>query len=45
MDADQILVLEHGRIVGRGTHTELINTCEVYREIAASQLSREEMNK
>jgi len=40
MDADQILVLEHGKIAGRGTHDELIETCEVYKEIAASQLSQ-----
>jgi ATP-binding cassette subfamily B protein len=43
IDADQIIVLEHGKIVGRGIHTELIKTCEVYREIAASQLTEEEM--
>jgi len=45
MDADQIVVLEHGKIVGCGTHAELIKSCEVYREIAASQLSEEEMNR
>jgi len=44
MDATQIIVLEHGKIVGLGTHKELLKTCEVYREIAASQLSEEEMN-
>jgi len=43
MDADQIVVLEHGEIAGLGKHKELINSCEVYREIAASQLSEEEM--
>jgi ATP-binding cassette subfamily B protein len=43
MDADQIIVLEEGKIVGKGTHKELINTCEVYREIAISQLSEEEL--
>ena len=44
MDADQIVVLEHGKIAGCGTHTELLKTCEVYRQIAASQLSEEELN-
>lgn len=43
MDADQILVLEEGRIVGKGTHRELLKTCDVYREIAMSQLSEEEL--
>ena len=43
MDAEQILVLEHGKIVGNGTHAELLKTCEVYKEIAASQLSEEEL--
>ena len=43
MDADQILVLEDGRIVGRGTHRELLDSCETYREIARSQLSEEEL--
>jgi len=42
-NADQILVLEHGRLVGQGTHTELLRDCPVYREIAASQLSPEEL--
>lgn len=41
--ADQILVLENGAIVGRGTHDELIESSEVYREIAASQLTEEEL--
>ncbi|MFH2115792.1 MAG: ABC transporter ATP-binding protein [Spirochaetota bacterium] len=41
-DADQIIVLDEGRIVGRGTHLELLATCEVYREIVASQMSAEE---
>jgi len=40
-DADQIIVLDQGRIVGIGTHAELIETCEVYREIAISQLGPE----
>ncbi len=43
MDADQIIVLEEGRIVGKGSHKELLNTCDVYREIAMSQLSEEEL--
>jgi ATP-binding cassette subfamily B protein len=41
-DADEILVLEDGRVVGRGTHPELLATCETYQEIVASQLSAEE---
>lgn len=43
MDADQIIVLEEGRMVGRGTHAELLESCEEYREIAYSQLSEEEL--
>ena len=43
MDADQIIVLDEGRIVGRGTHRELLRDCDVYREIAISQLSEEEL--
>ena len=43
MNADQILVLEEGRVVGHGTHKELLETCEAYREIAESQLSKEEL--
>ena len=42
-DADTIIVLDEGRIVGKGTHTELLKTSEVYREIAYSQLSEEEL--
>ena len=41
-DADLILVLEDGRVVGRGTHTELLDDCPTYQEIVASQLSAEE---
>ena len=41
-DADQILVLEDGHVVGLGTHTELLDTCETYQEIVASQMSAEE---
>lgn len=43
-DADLIVVLEEGKVVGKGTHDELMQTCEVYREIAYSQLSEEELN-
>ena len=43
MDADQIIVLEDGKIVGRGTHRELLESSEVYREIVSSQLSEEEI--
>lgn len=43
IDADRILVLEEGRLVGNGTHKELLETCKVYREIVASQLSEEEL--
>ena len=43
MDADQIIVLEHGAVAGLGTHKQLMRTCEVYKEIAASQLSEEEL--
>ncbi|MGO4602350.1 ABC transporter ATP-binding protein [Terrabacter sp. 2YAF2] len=42
VDADQILVLEDGRIVGQGTHDQLVDTCETYREIVESQRSAEE---
>ncbi len=42
-NAEQIIVLEKGRIVGKGTHQELMATCETYREIALSQLSMEEL--
>ncbi len=41
--ADQIVVLEKGRVVGIGTHAELLETCDTYREIAESQLSAEEL--
>ncbi|MEG0775479.1 ABC transporter ATP-binding protein [Clostridium sp.] len=43
MDADRIIVLDEGSIVGMGTHRELLDTCEVYREIVSSQLSEEEI--
>lgn len=45
MDAEQILVLDEGKIVGKGTHRELLKSCPVYREIALSQLSEEELAK
>ncbi len=41
MNADQIIVLDKGRIVGKGTHSELMKSCETYREIALSQLDKE----
>lgn len=44
LHADKIVVLDEGRIVGQGTHEELMQTCEEYREIAMSQLSAEELN-
>jgi len=43
MDADQIIVLDEGKIVGKGTHKELLQSCAVYKEIAMSQLSEEEL--
>lgn len=43
MDADLILVLENGRVVGKGTHKELLKSCVAYQEIARSQLSEEEL--
>ena len=43
MDADQIIVLDNGQIVGTGKHKELMETCVVYREIVMSQLSEEEI--
>lgn len=45
LHADQIIVLDEGRIVGKGTHEELLKTCEVYQQIATSQLSKEELEK
>ncbi len=42
-DADQIIVLDEGEVVGRGTHEELMKTCSVYQEIAYTQLSKEEI--
>ena len=43
MDADRIIVLDQGRVVGQGTHKELLGTCDVYRQIAESQLSEAEL--
>lgn len=44
MDADLILVLEEGKLVGKGTHKELLQTCKLYKDIALSQLSKEELS-
>lgn len=44
-DADLIIVLDEGKVVGQGTHEELMKNCEVYREIAYSQLSKEELEE
>jgi len=43
MNAHQIIVLDEGKIAGRGTHGELMKSCDTYREIALSQLSKEEL--
>lgn len=43
LDADRIFVLDNGKVAGCGTHKELMETCEIYREIAGSQLSEEEL--
>lgn len=45
MDADVIVVLDEGRVVGKGTHSQLLATCDVYREIAGSQLSEEDLER
>ena len=42
-NSDQILVLDNGRLIGRGTHQELLKSCQTYHEIASSQLSKEEL--
>ena len=44
MNADKILVLDDGNLVGMGTHKELLESCEVYKQIALSQLSKEELD-
>ena len=43
MDADKIIVLDDGKVVGEGTHSQLLDSCGVYREIVQSQLSEEEI--
>lgn len=43
LDAYEILVLDKGKIVGRGTHKDLMENCDTYRQIAFSQLSKEEL--
>ena len=43
MHADKIMVLDEGKIVGLGTHKDLLKSCEVYKQIALSQLSKEEL--
>ena len=45
MNADQIIVMEEGRIAGKGTHEELMRNCDVYRQIAKSQLSAKELGE
>ena len=45
LDSDQILVMDEGRLVGKGTHSHLMESCDVYREIALSQLSEEELER
>ena len=45
LHADQILVMDDGKIVGKGTHEELMKTCETYQQIASSQLSAKELGK
>ena len=45
MNADKIIVLDEGKIVGQGTHQEFMKNCEVYQEIAASQLSEDDLQK
>ena len=45
MNADKVIVLDEGKIVGQGTHQELMKDCEVYQEIAASQLSEDDLQK
>ena len=45
MNADKIIVLDEGKIVGQGTHKQLMKQCSVYKEIAASQLSDDDLKK
>jgi ATP-binding cassette subfamily B protein len=42
-EAEQIIVIDDGKIVGKGTHEELLKTCDIYNEIAVSQLELEEL--
>ena len=44
LHAEQIIVLDDGKIVGKGTHEELMKNCEIYQQIALSQLSKEELD-
>ena len=44
INADNIIVLDQGKIVGSGTHKELMENCEIYKQIASSQLSKEELS-
>ena len=44
MNADRIIVMDEGKVMGIGTHRELLKTCETYQEIVRSQLSEEEMS-
>jgi len=43
MDAEQIIVLDEGKVVGKGTHRELLESCPTYYDIAVSQLSKEDL--
>ena len=43
MNADKIIVLNNGEVAGTGTHKELLKTCKIYKEIALSQLTEEEL--
>ena len=43
MNANTIIVLDEGKMVGKGTHKQLLKSCDIYREIVASQLSEEEL--
>jgi len=43
MDANKIIVLNEGEVVGTGTHKELLRNCDIYKEIASSQLTKEEL--
>ncbi|MFQ8602091.1 MAG: hypothetical protein ACLSAO_03280 [Anaerovoracaceae bacterium] len=45
LDADQIVVMDEGRMVGLGSHDQLMESCDVYKEIALSQLSKEELER